>query len=398
MANVMERNEMKWKLTDDDEVIKLYFANRIEGNYQPRSIFQAYDTVVMHGMPHPIEYVHGKIPHDIELYFDLKHVKVCTSMEGTAILIFHHGDKWYVSTHKRLDAFNSYWADKDSTFGRSFAMGLAVAAGESQPSDDHEYEYVSGMCDKHLDKTRKYIFVLPAKYSERIGTVPVVAWPRPVQALVMDKQFRVIEGVSTFPGVYEPTVEVIPPTMDTLVEMVRRCDYNSCQGYYIRRPGQRLQTKLYNKIYYDRMVIRGNNPNLKVAYMDCRYDPGAVRLFMNTYSDFKWMEVENEIAQTCKDIIELDKCKGTKRSIPQGVVAFDYKELTRSMRTIDNRQLIQLSKYEPRLFNRVMKNRKRAIRSKTSATKTEEDDINQDMFDQMDALEEFEFSIGTRQI
>ena len=384
------------KIVDDDERIKLYFNDRVEGDFRPRSIFMDGDTIVMEGLPHPIEYVYGDVPFDIEKYVNLHDYVVCVSKEGTSILVFWHVDKWYVSTHKRLDSFRSYWADKNNTFGRSFAMGLAKAA--EQPLDqvgDH-VEYVSKMCDEHLDKTRKYIFMLPARYTERIGTIPISEWPRPVQTLVMDDKFKVIEKAESFPGVFEPKVHLSRYRMDVLLDMVKHCDYNDSQGYYIRRFGHSLQTKIYNRTYHNRVEVRGNRADLKFAYMFCRLYPRQADLFVRTYPEFDWRELENEISDTCSDILELER--GSRRVIP-----FEYNEFVRILshtcrRDVTFRNLLDLTKTAPIVFNRVMNARKKAIRQQQYAEETEqvEDDTNQDMFDQMDALEQFEYTIGTR--
>lgn len=391
---------MDTTITDDDGTIQLHFRDKRNGDYRPRSIFYAGNIAVMKGLPHPIEYVYGQIPRDLGRDYDLETVQVCASFEGTAILIFHNVDRWYVSTHKKLDAFKGYWADKENTFGRSFAFGLAVADGRRQSLDEigDPRDYVSEMCDKHLDKTRKYIFVAPAIYSERIATLPVVKWPIPVQTVVMDDKFAVIEGVSTFPGVREPTVDVCPLSMDTLLKMVDTCDYTSLQGYYIRRRNQILQVKLYNITYNKRAMVRGNIASLKFAYMNVRANRADLVLFTETYPDFDWRSVEDDISKTCSNIMEIERYRRRKLPVPQEIPVFDYSKLLRYGCPVTYRYLTEVAAHDPAAFNRVMNARKKAIRKKMyeeqmEENKTEED---QDMFDQMEVIEQFEYTIGTR--
>lgn len=381
------------KKVDECDKLTLYFIDRIENDYRPRSSFADGDTVIMEGLPHPIEYVHGQVPHDIGRYVDLQDHVVCKSMEGTSILVFWHIDTWFVSTHKKLDAFKSYWADRNNTFGNSFAMGLAVAL--KHPIDrvgDHR-EFVSLMCDKYLDKTKKYIFILPAKYSERIGTRPTSEWPRPRQTVVMDSDFKVLENEKTFPGVYQPDAKA--SRMTTLLDMVRDVDIDYCQGYYIRRRGHTLQMKIYNAEYYKRMQIRGNMADLKYSYMFCRDSDEKAGFFCDTYQEFDWKTVERDISNTINDILELEN--GNKNVIP-----FVYSDFTRILRNArcTHRNLRDLTKTAPVAFNRVMNARKKAHRKhrylvELEAAKAEEE-TNQDMFEQMEALEQFEFDIGTR--
>ena len=56
----------------------------------------------------------------------LKYPEKCTffnAHEGAMIRVFYNDDKWYISTNKKLDAFTSKWASKDS-FGYSFLQAL----------------------------------------------------------------------------------------------------------------------------------------------------------------------------------------------------------------------------------------------------------------------------------
>lgn len=378
---------------DEHEDIVLYFAERDErGRYplRPRSKFVDGKTVIMEGLPHPIEYVYGDVPYDIADYVNLKHHKVCVSYEGTSILIFYHNDKWFVSTHKRLDAFKSYWADTTTTFGHSFAMGLARASHRRIEDIVDPQAFVIDMCDKYLDKNKKYIFILPARFAERVGTLPVVDWPRPVLTLIMNDKFVVIEDVKTFPGVYCPEVRV--STIDDLLTMVRRCNPDESQGYYFRKHGCALQTKIYNAVYDARVKVRGNVACLKVRYMFLRRKREDLALFIETYPEFDWKEFEKTICDTCSDIVELQR--GNTRVIPFQYEEFVYVLTNRCGLPCTFRNLMELTKTAPLKFNKVMNARKKAHRKQ----KYEEEklimvdlvDEEYDMFDQIEALEKME--------
>ncbi len=49
---------------------------------------------------------------------DLSEVSVYTSCEGTVMRLFWYGEEWHISTHRKIDANNSYWTGP--TFGSMF--------------------------------------------------------------------------------------------------------------------------------------------------------------------------------------------------------------------------------------------------------------------------------------
>lgn len=75
--------------------------------------------------------------------------------EGTIIRVFNHGDRWYVATNKKLDAFASRFMSKKETFGDSFTRVL---------KDKYDMTV-----EKDFDVTKKYVFLLkPSQYERSI--------------------------------------------------------------------------------------------------------------------------------------------------------------------------------------------------------------------------------------
>lgn len=385
------------KIVDEFENVKLHFFPKKELDFRPRSLFIDGDVTVMEGLPYPIEFVYGEVPTDTQKFYNLRQSNVCESMEGTSILIFWHNNSWFVSTHKRLDAFRSYWADRTNTFGRSFAMGLAVAAKHRPEDIENHREYVQNMCDKYLNKMRKFVFVLPARFPERVGTKPTEEWPVPRLTVVMNEEFKVLENViETFPGVSEPKAHA--ESLTQVLQLVADSNPDKCQGYYIRPRYHTLQTKIYSKTYFDRLQIRGNVASLPFAYMLLRKNMDKLTQFVDTYREFDWKSMEKNITETCSDILELER--GNTSVIP-----FDYHDFLKVVRRFFSyltfRTLMDYSKTAPVVFNKAMKNRRQAHRMHQFREENEcvnaEEDANRDMFEQMEALEQFEYDIGTRQ-
>ena len=85
-----------------------------------------------------------------EQYIRTTTAEITYAHEGTVLRVFNVDDKWYISTHKKINAFNSKWGylDKTETFGELF------------------YKYVDGKnVLKKLNKNYCYMFLLYIPYN-----------------------------------------------------------------------------------------------------------------------------------------------------------------------------------------------------------------------------------------
>lgn len=390
----------------DENGLFLYFMEREDAKDQDgvpreRAIFldeENDDTIVMKGLPHPDEYVFGEFPRNIERILALRDTKVYASYEGTSIHIFYHKGQWYTSTHKKLDAFKSYWADNTNKFGASFARGLmGVLKGDVDGEYETEEElkaFLVKVYNKYLNKDLKYTFILPPIASERVGSRPKARWPQPVNVMVRNSEFVVLEDHVTFPGVFYPIVQT-NKRIDVFMAKVASSDPDYWQGLYVRFPGSPLQIKVYSRQYYGRMTIRANTANLKFRYMFVRSNRQQWDMFVNTYTEFDWRAVEDEMRDACMDVEALWAYEDT--SIPR----FDIKDvcdiLERKQVTCTFKNLMQLSYTAPLKFNKLLNKRRKAnnkmqkmITEEIEKMKKEEMEENDDLLAKMNVLDDFE--------
>lgn len=408
------------KPVDTDDSVTLYFLNREESKDAERSIFlDEKNNIVMKGLPHPHEYVET-IPN-----INFRDVRVYASIEGTSIHVFYHKDRWYTSTHKKLDAFKSYWADNANRFGASFArglMGVLYRDIEKECDTDEAKVFMTEVynkyfnkdgdlpepmpaipdqniatkCDaeelktfltivynKYLHKAFKYTFILPPIPSERVGVKHSDMWPHPYNVMVRDHDFVVLEDWPTFPNMIYPIINTSLSRTDFMKKVINsNPDY--LQGLYMRFYANPLQIKVYNKMYNERMEIRANTASLRLRYMFLRSCPRQRAFFLDTYPEFDSSIIENELIHACKDVeaLQKDECD----SVPK----FDIKDvcdiLERRKEACTFQNLMNLSYTAPLKFNKLLKNRKRAI-SKLRETKETMD--NDELLAKMDVLDQF---------
>lgn len=201
------------------------------------------------------------------------------SLESTLLRIFYHHDQWYLSTHKKLDAFKSRWSCR-ATFGDLFVEALATQSGQKT---DQALEWLHGF----LNQEKVYCFLLRSNQENRIvcqvnpkrskivylGSFfkgPDVILDRS-PLIITDMEFarpEEISGINTFSCLWEK-LELIP--------------YQDYQGILaVHQPTQKY-IKILNteyKKYYD---LRGNNPNLRFRYLELRNDPDRLRMLYFLY-------------------------------------------------------------------------------------------------------------------
>jgi hypothetical protein len=104
----------------------------------------------------------------------IQNCQVYLSEEGSLLRLYFHDGKWHLSTHKRIDAFGSYWSC-DRSFGELFLEALehhfSVGAGKGKleyESQDHLYDV---FCNT-LDRECVYTFLLRTNKDTRIVCRP----------------------------------------------------------------------------------------------------------------------------------------------------------------------------------------------------------------------------------
>ena len=91
---------------------------------------------VFSNLPFTPEYVTTVLP-DIENIFEYT---FSNSYEGAIIRVFYFKDKWFYSTHRKLDAFKSRWSSKE-TFGDTFLKSIMNHPDVNYESKEEALEY-----------------------------------------------------------------------------------------------------------------------------------------------------------------------------------------------------------------------------------------------------------------
>jgi hypothetical protein len=224
------------------------------------------------------------------------------SYEGSLLRVFHVNNesneenrqgKWYVSTHKRLDAFKSKWSSKIS-FGSAFLKALEY---EYSTNDNFKNRILTTSFDNNktilenflstLDTNYQYVFLLQNSSENRIvckaNQYPKVyhvgTFTSPSSDKIVNLSLKEIDVNLPVPVKY---------SFDTLNDMfkyVESIDIYKIQGLIMFTENE--QIKFMNKEYKHFFDLRGNESSLKYRYLQVRMNPIMKNEYINLYPEYQ---------------------------------------------------------------------------------------------------------------
>jgi hypothetical protein len=253
------------------------------------------NDLVMKAFPYTNEYNHTETDSLNETVLYFKDWTFYKAHEGTLIRLFNFGGKWFVSTHRKLDAFRSKWASRES-FGTSFTNALSAEEENntklkaSLPEGDN----ILDRFQSTLDVTKQYMFLIRNTKDNRI------VCSAPERATV----FHVgtfVEGVLVMTeNVNIPSPEKVTfLNIGELQSFVDKISYKDYQGV-IGFTKDNHQVKVLHKDYQDLFRSRGNEPSIKFRYLQIRMNRRFVNMLYHLYPNMA--ETFDEYENTLYDI------------------------------------------------------------------------------------------------
>lgn len=222
---------------------------------------------------------------EIDLYIkNLDGCKIYDAEEGATIRVFFHSNKWYLSTHRKIDAYRSKWGNvNSSSFGDMFIDALEWEA--SNGSLKHlKYESRETLFDAYcdtLDRGKNYTFLVRNTVDNRI----VCDAPEHPQVFFIGSFDRstheLLDGNDS--GLNTPSTLNFS-TLEELVDYVNYIDWTKKQGVIVYMPNQK-QVKVINYTYMDYFNARGNEPSIKFRYLQLRTTDEYEKLY-DLYPDY----------------------------------------------------------------------------------------------------------------
>ena len=278
-------------LTDTLDDLKLYhysYCDDFSGDEvkRNRGIVRCEDTIVCKTFPYIDEVQtteRDRIERKVCCFEQCKFYK-CE--EGASIRLFFHKNKWYMTTHRKLNAFNSKWGSHGTkSFGEMFIDALKYTIDSTSLCQKVTYENRDEVFDcfcNTLDRNKNYVFLLRNSQYNRIVCDPPEN-PTIYFLGSFDKTTHLLtEGNDS--GV-ESCQSLNFESIDDLLKYVDEIDYKKNQGVIVFMPNQ-TQLKIINSKYMECFKARGNEPSIKFRYIQVRKDVKTVQMLTNLYPEY----------------------------------------------------------------------------------------------------------------
>lgn len=245
------------------------------------------DEIVMRAFPYTVEYSHN----DYEIIRNVlspvfSTCKFYTAEEGALIRMFFYGGKWYTSTHRKLNAFRSKWASRES-FGTSFKRALeaevnnnVVLRNAMGTSGDGDGDSMLERFQNILDPSKQYMFLVRHNQENRIVcAAPEVPKLYHVGTFV-DGELVMTEDINVpYPK------EHFFSDIESMLDYVSLMDIRDHQGLIVFAPNN-TQIKILHHDYLDLFRARGNEPSIKYRYLQVRSNSRMVDMLYHLYPEF----------------------------------------------------------------------------------------------------------------
>ena len=295
----------KIRITDKDESTGLELLCYVRCNATDSSLIRQCRGVVFHdkeivmnAFPFTVEFTEDDL-HQLQKYIsqDFKNCTFYDSYEGALIRVFYFSGRWYTSTHRKLNAFRSKWASRES-FGTCFKRALESEVKQNHQLKDTIPEGDEGLLERFqmiLDKSKQYMFLVRHNKDNRI----VCAAPE------NPTLFHVGTFIDGKLSLDDDSINIPYPkkhsfnNIQELTDYVNDVDIRNLQGVICFAPNNR-QYKIIHHEYQELFRARGNEPSIKFRYLQVRMNRRFSDMLYHLYP--KWETIFDEIENTLYDI------------------------------------------------------------------------------------------------
>jgi hypothetical protein len=287
------------QITDEDEYLKVYCAKDPDTKFKKSirgTIFSKKDdSLVYIGFPYTEE-VHVDDVERIESLC-LETMHCCWSHEGTILKLFYYEPKgWYMSTHRKLDAFKSRWVSIKS-FGDLFVDSLS------------NYNLKYDEFFESLDKNKRYHFIIISNEETRIVIKPELQKESLYVVLITDSHDKPIWPLESVCGI-PPSEEIKVENAEQIIGLVNNVNPFEKQGLIFFNDDFTKHFRILNSVYRDYSNIRNNIANKLFCYIEARRNEDTKQKFLTLYPEMtqsvEWCEKRlKEIATQLFEIYNL---------------------------------------------------------------------------------------------
>lgn len=278
---------------DPDNNLELYCYSSCDDNESEiikncRGIIFNEDKLILQGFPYISEYNTEYI--DKIKMNDIEEYSFYEAYEGTLLRVFYY-NKWYISTHRKLDAFKSKWSCKDS-FGVLFVKSIERIYGENT---------FNKFLDR-LDKGKQYMFLLRNNEENRIVCNGDMKGKVYHVGTFVNNELTFDEKI----GIESPR-KLEFKTKEEIKNYIKSQEYKEVPGIMCfgkTRTHPLEQFKILHPQYLEYFKVRGNEPSIRFRYLQVRMNKFYNKKLQELYPEYIniFNEYENYILEIARVI------------------------------------------------------------------------------------------------
>jgi hypothetical protein len=223
------------------------------------------ENIVMLGFDYTQEFNHTQKSEIESCFGELDQWSIYESHEGACIRVYNRFNKWFISTNKKIDAYNSKWSS-DESFGVMFENAIREEYDEGRPLEPNCISVMDRFFAS-LDSSRQYMFVVRNTSKNRIvcsaPSKPTVYHTGTVINGVVFKEDNI--------GIKKP-LQIEMKNVEDVISYVFEEGYSKIQGVICFNENTKKQIRVVSKDYQDLFNARGNEPSVKFRALQVRMD------------------------------------------------------------------------------------------------------------------------------
>lgn len=252
-----------------------------------RGIVRSGDTIICKTFGYTPEIVSTNVDKIKSLLPSIEKYNVYDAEEGATLRVYCHNNRWYLSTHRKIDAYHSRWGSSLSqSFGDMFIDALEWEVINGTLKGIVEYENRNDVFDRYcetLDKNKNYTFLVRNSKDNRI-VCDAQSHSQVYFIGAFDKSIHLlVEGNDS--NIKTPNSYTFTSVDDLLDHVNNIVNYTLKQGVIVYLNNQ-TQIKIMNPSYVNYFNARGNEPSIKFRYLQVRMDKDKVAMLYNLYPEF----------------------------------------------------------------------------------------------------------------
>jgi hypothetical protein len=308
LKNILNENKIRLMDTDDETGLNLFCYTHCTDSdndlvKQCRGVVFHGENLVLQAFSYTPEYTDVNIDEIKNYLSTFEDWNFYESIEGCILRLFYFSGKWFLTTHKKLNAFRSKWSSKHS-FGTLFQRALEHEQKITPKFSNRlqQGENILQSFQNSLSRDKQYIFLLRNNEENRIVAISPDSHEHSVYHVgtIVNGNLSMSEDTGLS---YPPKIQF--NNLDNMIDYIKNnINPKKSQGIVCFHKHKNFQIKIVHLNYSIMSKVRGNEPSLKFRYLQVRMNRKMTSVLYSLYPEMTstFDDYENTIYDIARNI------------------------------------------------------------------------------------------------